>query len=211
LPVPVFENESRVGLEIVNGDNDKPSDWNLSLENTEYGLMLKIETAEIQPDYYPLPQPVSESEEPTNETLQEKPIVVSHKYSEETPILMPIDFGTSVKVENLINTRSPIGSEPVFLPKHNLRESEKVPIVPNTKNINPKYFDYESLIYARYETSPEAEVQISVRLRGSNEWWIYGWEFNEYRDEISSQLIGSQVDWIRVKGEIVTGDGIYKE
>ncbi|MDM7918707.1 MAG: hypothetical protein QUS12_06020, partial [Methanosarcina sp.] len=48
LPVPVFENESEVGLEIVNGDYyNKPSDWNLSLENTEYGLMLKIEAAEI--------------------------------------------------------------------------------------------------------------------------------------------------------------------
>jgi hypothetical protein len=212
LPVPVFENESKVGLEMVNGDySDKPSDWNLSLEDTEYGLMFKIETAKIQPSYYPLPQPVSESEGLTNETLQEKPIVVSHNYSEETPVLMPIDFGTSVKTEKLIDTRSPIGSEPVLLPKYNLRESEKVPIVPNTKNINPKHSDYESLIYAQYETSPEAEVRISVRLKGSNEWWIYGWEFNEYHDEISSQLKGSQADWIRVKGEIVTGDGIYKE
>jgi hypothetical protein len=212
LPVPVFENESRVGLEMVSGNySDKPSDWNWSLENTEYGLMFKIESAKIQPSYYPLPQPVSESEELTNETLQEKPIVVSHEYSEETPVLMPIDFGTSVKAENLIDTRSPIGSEPVLLPKYNFRVSEKVPIVPNNKNINPKYFDYESLIYAQYETSSDTEVHISVRLRGSNEWWIYGWRYNEYRDELSSQLIGSQAGWIRVKGEIITGDGIYEE
>ncbi|HPS89990.1 MAG TPA: hypothetical protein PLC35_08490, partial [Methanosarcina vacuolata] len=32
LPVPVFENESEVGLEMVNGDYyNKPSNWNLSL------------------------------------------------------------------------------------------------------------------------------------------------------------------------------------
>jgi len=40
LPIPVFENKSEVGLEMVNGDYyNKPSNWNLSLEDTEYGLM----------------------------------------------------------------------------------------------------------------------------------------------------------------------------
>src|SRR5512133_1481218 len=63
LPVPVFENESEVGLEIVNGDYyNKPSNWNLSLEDTEYGLMLKIEAAEIQPVYHSLPVAVPEPE-----------------------------------------------------------------------------------------------------------------------------------------------------
>ena len=37
LPVPVFGNESEVGLEMVNGDYyNKPSNWNLSLEDTEH-------------------------------------------------------------------------------------------------------------------------------------------------------------------------------
>ena len=55
LPVPVFENESKIGLEMVEGNYyNKPFEWNLSLEDTEYGLMFKIEAAEIRPTYHSL-------------------------------------------------------------------------------------------------------------------------------------------------------------
>ena len=216
LPVPVFENESEVGLEMVNGDYyNKPSSWNLSLEDTEYGLMLKIETAEIQPVYHSLPVAVPEpepgSEDIEDEIPEEEQIVESHEYSEETPVLVSFDFGTSVKADHLINTRYPIGNESVLLPKHNLRESEEDPTIPRSEHLNPEYFDYESLVYAHYDTSPDAEVQIFVELDGRNEWWIYGWQYNEYIDRIFIQLTGPQAGWVPAEGKLTTGDGIYKE
>ncbi|MCC4771079.1 hypothetical protein FXV91_13160 [Methanosarcina sp. DH2] len=216
LPVPVFENESGVGLEMVNGDYyNKPSNWNLSLEDTEYGLMLKIEAAEIQPVYHSLPVAVPEPEPGSgdleNEVPEEALVEESHEYSEETPVLVPIDFGTRVGADHLINTRSPVGNESVLLPKYNLRDSEEGPIVPLPEHINPEYFDYESLVYAHYDASPEAEVQIFIQLEGLNEWWIYGWKYNEYRDGISIQLTGPQEGWVQAEGKLVTGDGIYRE
>lgn len=214
LPVPVFENESEVGLEMVNGDYyNKPSSWNLTLEDTEYGLMFKIETAEIQPVYHSLPVAVPEPEpgETESEVPEEQQLVESHEYSEETPVLVPIDFGTSVKADHLISTRYPVGNESVLLPKNNLREAEADSTVPLPENLNPEYFDYESLVYAHYDSSPDAEVQIFVELGGRNEWWIYGWQYNEYIDRISVRLTGPQAGWVRAGGRLTTGDGVYRE
>jgi len=215
LPVPVFENKSEVGLEIVNGDYyNKPSDWNLSLEDTEYGLMLKIEAGEIQPVYHSLPVAVPEpepgSDDIENETYEEEQIVESHEYSEETPVLVSFDFGTSVEADHVINTKYPAGNEPVLLPKNNLRESEEGSTVPLPEHINPKYFDYESLVYARYDSSPDSDVQIFIEMEGRNEWWIYGWQYNEYIDRISIQLTGPQEGWVQAEGKLTTGDGVYR-
>lgn len=125
--------------------------------------------------------------------------------------LTSIDFGTNVKADHLINTRHPIGNEPVLLPKHSLRESEEEPIVPRSEHLNPEYFDYESLVYAYYDTSHDADVQIFVELDSRNEWWIYGWQYNDYLDRISTRLSGPQEGWVKVEGKLVTRSGVYRE
>ncbi|HII90962.1 MAG TPA: hypothetical protein HA262_02010 [Methanosarcina sp.] len=216
LPVPVFENESKVGLEMVNGDYyNKPSNWNLSLEDTEHGLMFKMETVEIKPVYHSLPVAVPEpepgSESIEDEVEEEEQIVESNEYSEETPVLTSFDFGTNVKADHMINTKFPVGNEPVLLPKYNLRESEEEPIVPLSEHLNPEYFDYESLVYAHYDTSNDTDVQIFVELNSRNEWWVYGWQYNDYIDRISIRLSGPQEGWVKAEGKLTTGDGIYKE
>lgn len=216
LPIPVFDNESEVGLEMVNGDYyHKPSDWNLSLEDTEYGLMLKIEAAEIHPIYHSLPVAVPEpepgSEDIETQIPEEEQIVESHEYSEETPVLVSFDFGTSVKADHMINTKYPVGNESVLLPKYNVSGPNEVQKVPRSEHLNPQYFDYGSFAYASYDTSPDTNVQIFIELEGRNEWWIYGWQYNEYIDRISVQLTGPQVGWVNAEGSLTTGDGIYKD
>jgi len=214
LSVPVFENKSKVGLGMVNGNYyNKPSNWNLSLEDTEYGLMFKIEADKIQPVYHSLPVAIPEPEpgDIESDAAKEEQIVESHEYSEETPVLVPIDFGTSVKADRLINTRFPVGNESVLLPKSNLRESEEGSEIPLPENISPEYFDYESLVYAHYDAPPDAEVQIFVQMYGRNEWWIYGWQYNEYSDKVSIRLSGPQEGWVKAEGKLITGDGIYRE
>jgi len=111
----------------------------------------------------------------------------------------------------MINTRFPVGNEPVLLPKYNLRESEEEPIVPRSEHLNPEYFDYESLVYAHYDTSNDTDVQIFVELNSRNEWWVYGWQYNDYIDRISIRLSGPQEGWVKAEGKLTTGDGIYKE
>lgn len=48
-------------------------------------------------------------------------------------------------------------------------------------------------------------------MNGRNEWWIYGWKYNDYSDGISVRLSGPQEGWIQAEGKLVTGDGVYRE
>ncbi|MDI9394709.1 MAG: hypothetical protein QM426_04505 [Euryarchaeota archaeon] len=209
LPVPVFENKSEIGMKMVSGDcYNKPSNLDLSLEDTEHGLMLKIEAAEIKPVYHSLPV----TTEPGSKIIEDevpKVGVESNEYSEKTPVLIPIKFETSVIANNLINTRFPVGNEAVLLPKNNL--GTKDPISPPSERIKPAYFDYESLVYAHYDTSPDTEVYISVESGGGNAWGILEWHSNFYNDRISIRLLGPQEGWIQVEGKLITGEGIYRE
>lgn len=174
LPLPVFENESLPGEELVSrGPGDLPSDWKLGIVDTGYGPMLKIEAREIQPpgDY----------------------------------------FSIFFSPGHELNTKFPVGNESVLLPKYNLRESEEGPLVPPPSHINPSYYDYDSQVYASYDTLPDFEVQVFASLRGSNQWWIYGWTGNEYSDRVTARLTGPQDGWSPADGDFITGEGVYRE
>ncbi|MEL7664908.1 hypothetical protein [Methanosarcina mazei] len=101
---------------------------------------------------------------------------------------------------------NPLGSEMVLMPKYNL-----------TQNVNArrpytqasKQFDYESKMYAYYDTSSNANVSISIYLCGMNEWWIGGWQHNSYWEDMEIKLSGSQAGWTTVNGQLFTGEGTY--
>ena len=106
-----------------------------------------------------------------------------------------------------IDTMNPVGNEMVLMPKYNL-----------THNVNAsgaysrtsEQFDYESRMYAYYETSSNANVNISIYLNARNEWWIGGWQYNSYWESMEIKLSGSQDGWTTVNGELVTGEGTYE-
>lgn len=220
LPVPVFENESEKGLAFVEKDfYGRPPDWNFSIEETEHGPMLKIEAEKIQPVFHSLPVAISESEVIEEEVMEEEmgpePPAPRHfkesdEYSEEFPVLISFYFEDYQEASKPINTRNPVGNEFLLLPKYDLKESEKGSIAPNSKHIGPRYYDYESRVYASYESSSETIVEIYVCFGGSNEWWIYGWKGNSYDDWLSVRLTGPQEGWTPAEGELITADGVYR-
>jgi len=65
-------------------------------------------------------------------------------------------------------------------------------------------------VYASYETSSNANTSISIYLDARNEWWIGGWQSNNYREKVEIMLSGSQDGWTAVNGELVTGEGTYE-
>lgn len=207
VPVPVHGNSSSLGEKMVTGDfhADAPG-WNFTIVETQYGPMLGIETTSITPRYRAAPVPISEGEEPA-----EQVITGSDSYSEETPIPVPVSFHIMETINRTIDTKEPIGNEPVLQPRFDQRESGNEDRVPTPENIDPQYYDYEGRIYAQYETSPYAEVEIYVAMYGINEWWTLGWTSNEYRDSMRITLNGSQDGWTPASGELVTGDGLYKD
>ena len=118
-----------------------------------------------------------------------------------------IDLSTIVFSNQTIDTMNPLGNEMVLMPKYKLTHNVNAS---RTYSRTSEQFDYESRMYAYYETSSNANVSISIYLNARNEWWIGGWQSNSYWEVMEVKLFGSQNGWTTVNGELVTGEGTYE-
>ncbi|WP_229390345.1 hypothetical protein [Methanosarcina sp. DH2] len=182
LPLPVINNTSSVGMDIIEhgfNDDDDPS-WKYALVDTEHGLMLSIKNAKIEPKY-----------------------ATRSKDSKKIP--RPNMFSETLFSNQTINTMNPLGNEVVLMPKYNLTHNVTRRPYPQASG----QFDYDSKIYAYYNTSSNANVSISIYLSGTNGWWIGGALHNSYWENMEVKLSGSQDGWTTVNGQLFTGEGTY--
>jgi len=192
FPLPVINNTSSVGVDIIehdfNADDDYPS-LRYALVNTEHGLMLCMKCEKIEPRY-----------DTSNKSKK---------------IQRPsIDLSTTVFSNQSIDTMNPLGNETVLMPKYKLKylglTTRENYLGSTTRQPNVNVYNYDSRIYAHYETLSNANVSIFISLHASNEWWIGGWLSNNYRENIEVKLSGPQDGWTTVNGELVTGEGTYE-
>lgn len=205
LPLPSDGNESFFSETLKSENNlNKPTGWNCSIAETNHGKMLQITAHEIDPEFYSTPVPIEEGQdEGLNRTINE-----STEYSEDTPIPYPEGFSIYQNVDHELDTRNPLENETTFIPKYNIKEIASQ--FPNEDNENVKTYQYESLLYAKYNTTSENTVDISMSFMGMNSWWIYSWSGNQYHEHLHITLEGNQDGWVPIEGEIVTGEGNYR-
>ncbi|MFH1054917.1 MAG: hypothetical protein V1744_02350 [Candidatus Altiarchaeota archaeon] len=204
LPLPVLGEKSEVGGEINAGNALKSDGWDCSIVETEYGKMLKISAKKMVPEFYSFPMLLEPGEKP-KEQISGK---ISDTSSKETPVLMPKELSVRVRADHDINTKNPIGNEPLLSPKYNLtRSTYELPYLKG--RTPPNYYEYESRIYADYATSANANVSIYIETEGRNSWWVYGWSGNNYRDRIELTFTGEQHGWYVASGKLVEGEGRY--
>jgi len=196
VPLPVFEEKSKIGCEIIEKNASKPEDWNCDLIETEHGTMLKIHAEGMIPDRYTPHVPLPEEE--------------CGPDAIPCPVQTHMVKWVSVRVhaDHEINTKNPAGNEPMLSPKYNLTRS--VYRMPHPEDRTPPAcYEYESRIYANYTASPDAEVSIHAELTGANNWWVYGWSGNKYMDRVGVMLTGAQDGWCAASGNLVAGEGRY--
>ncbi len=218
LPAPVHDERSVIVEELISSGNYDP-DWQLSIEDTVHGPMLKLMTGSLHPTFHSAPVVMEDdaqgSEKPENDdpdTSGERIVLESNRYSSQTPITYPKKVSFIYHTDRPINTFFPMGNASVLLPRYNVKPSVDEVLVEPPSHIDPQYFVYDSYIYADYETSFNTTVEITAELRGSNEWWVGGWSSNGFRDYIHVQLQGPcNSSWIMVNGSMVTGDGIMED
>jgi hypothetical protein len=192
-PLPLFNNESKLGEQAIIQTMENSEGWNLSMIETEHGTMLKFTAIELVPELNQIIELDPSDDSPTG---------VVHTFTRGT-----IEVSVSMASDNLIDTRNATDNEPLLYPKYNLRLSDD-PYYPSGMT-PPRTLSYESFIYADYTASPDANVEICVTLDGNNEWWKGGWIFNSYRDSICTTVTGEKHGWIPVIGEVVEGEGRY--
>ena len=86
-----------------------PPDWMLSLGQVNGTPMLRIFAPAIVPGYHGYPIPIEPGSTPA-----ETPPPATTAYSDVTPVLRPVDFGISLKVQDPIDTRYPFDREPLL-------------------------------------------------------------------------------------------------
>ncbi|MBE0516378.1 MAG: hypothetical protein IBX41_03150 [Methanophagales archaeon] len=204
VPVPLIEDESRIGDAIVTGKASIPAEWDCSIVETEHGTMLKISVEKIVPEFRSLPVPLEPGEEP--KAVPEEN--VSDAFSEDTPVLIPNEIIVQLPVDHEISTKNPLGNEPLLSPMYNV--TRVTCDFPDGQDTRVNCSSYESRIYADYAAaSPHAEVSIYIDLNGRNSWWVYGWSSNGYRDRIITTFTGEQHGWHVASGELLAGEGRY--
>jgi hypothetical protein len=171
-----------------------PEGWEVAFFGTEKASMMRITADEILPQYRLPPRPANDTE-----------VAAA---AETMPVAVPIRLLIEGTSDCLIDTRHPVGNSSVLLPKNNL--TQVACEFPGGGELSPICYTYEGALYAGYDTSPGAEVSISVSLTGTNDWFVFGWSFNEFRDGMSVTLSGSGAGWQKTAGTLITGVGRYR-
>ena len=200
FPVPFIHNNSLLGEALVKGEGyGIPPDWRLSLEQVNDTPVLKIFAAKIVPEYHGYPVPIEPGSTPIG-----TPPPAATAYSSETPVLIPLEFGISQRVQRSIDTQNPFNREPL------LSYPELLKSIPcQGPSLPGRCYQYMAPIYVRYSSSEAGNLSISLSSGGMNQWWELGWSGNSYDEAIEVTLENRQQGWIQGEGFLSTGSGRY--
>lgn len=181
-----------------------PVEFSYELVETDNGPMLAISTDRIEVSrvYYRTME---------NETMGWYEQVDQEEYDPNDPSMGVQDdgsfrFSVRLAANDTIDTADPFGSEPLLTPKSDLQETDcRYP------SETARCYEYDSLVYASYETDAETTVYVSAQLDGRNEWFSGGWSGNEYREWSRIELRGPQSGWVLTEGELEIGSGNYRD
>lgn len=202
IPLPVQSGTSTIGEALVEGrGHGVPEGWSLSVTEVDGTPMLVVAAAEILPRYAPRPIAVTPGVEPA------ATVTYSPEYSDATPVLLPYSFGATAAAGIIyytpdldagpIETRHPLETEPVLAPKGDL-----------TPAADGRGYTYDAPLYLSCDAPAETRITLSIRLSGSNEWWLLGWSSNAYTDAILAETPAEE-GWRTVRGTLSTGEGRY--
>jgi hypothetical protein len=114
---------------------------------------------------------------------------------------------SDARTGQVIDTRSPQDRDIVLRPVQELKEvscAEFRDAAPGAT-----CYRYQCAVYADYESSPNAKVEISSTITGKNEWKIFEPAYNRYTNAISVTMLGNNHGWVTAKGELQAGIGSY--
>ncbi|MEN6611296.1 MAG: hypothetical protein ABFC24_10670 [Methanoregulaceae archaeon] len=119
----------------------------------------------------------------------------------------PSEFTIDVPAGSLIDTIDPLQNDMTIQPIHELQASD-CSVLPGQKTASSECSRYLGVIYADYNTTPEAKVLIHADLQGKNRWNVFHPSSNMYTNSISLTLLGNMNHgWFPAKGELISGIG----
>ena len=200
LPVPELNETPLIITPLLNGSAYGVSpDWNLSIVYENGTPMLAIRADRMVPEYHGFPIAI----EPGTSVLPTT-MVPGHEYSSDTPVLMPVTVAVMETSESVIDTRYPVGHEPVFFPGGNFTLGSCV-----TPGCNGPVYDHQVPVYISYTSKRPVVISLRVSVDGSNAIWRGGWESNTYSDTVFVEIANGTQGWIAGEGQLFTAEGVY--
>jgi hypothetical protein len=192
LPVPELNNTPMFMASLLNKSAYGISpDWDLTIVYENGTPMLEIRAARMVPEYhgYPIPIEPGASVLPTTR-------VPGHEYSSDTPVLIPVTVAVMETTGSPIDTRHPVGHEPVFFPGGVFTPGHNFPT-----------YDHTVPVYVNYTSEKPVAISLRVSVYGSNGIWRGGWVSNTYSDTVVVETADGRQGWIDGDGELITAGG----
>jgi hypothetical protein len=200
LPVPELNNTPFFTESLLNGTAYGVSpDWNLTIVQENETPMLAIRAARMVPEYHGYPVAIEPGASVLPTTL-----VPGHEYSGDTPVLMPVTVAVIETSVPEIDTRHPVGHEPLFFPDGNFTPGSCV-----TPACNGPVYDHTVPVYVRYTSDRPVSLSFHVSVQGSNSIWRGGWLTNTYSDTVVLEIANGTQGWVEGEGKLITAEGVY--
>jgi len=200
VPVPELNGTWVLAEALVNGTGyGVPVDWDLSIADVNGTPLLAIRAARMVPGYHAYPVPVEPGAGPLPATPQ-----TATEYSNETPVLMPVHLAVMLPGNRTIDTRDPLGKEPVFFP-----DGKFIPADMTDAASQGDAYLHRVPVYVRYTSDRPADIRVRVSIEGVNSIWRGGWLSNVYTDRIIVELQNGTQGWVEGEGILTTGAGVY--
>lgn len=196
LPVPVADDGSDLGGAMVQRGNAIEGNLSYRVVDTRYGPMLRVtaERVTVTPTYYEFVE--------RNGTRERVEIPASEYDPADLNMTKDANAGTllsvTVPVNESVETAEPWGVEPLFNPRTDRRPTA----CDSPAGEWLQCYGYDTKVYAQYETKETAQVDILTYVEGQNAWWVFGWNYDAYRDGVSLDLRGPQDGWMNATGHV---------
>lgn len=200
LPVPELNNSPMLITSLLNGTAYGVSpDWDLTVVNENGTPMLAIRAPRMVPVYHGYPIAI----EP-GATVLPTTLVPGHEYTSDTPVLMPVTVAVMEQGISEIDTRYPVGHEPVFFPGGNF-----TPGSCETPAWNGPLYEHPVPVYIGYTSEGPVSISLHISVTGSNSVWKGGWRGNTYSDTVALEIANGTQGWIEGDGKLLTAEGVY--
>ena len=202
-------NVTPVDLSRASFRNFDPGDISVKIESVDGVPMLNISADRIDPVYTNHIMPIAIMPGQNESELPEPTHIYSDRYSEETPVLVDMELRVSGTGPDEIDTRTPVGAEPLFAP---CRIVGDLTGPADGYHVSPGSSGYvvEVPLVLSYDAADENVLAISADFEGRNDWWVMGWQFNSYRESVHHEFTGPCNGTYPVRGILVTGEGVYR-
>lgn len=198
LPVPAGAGAEKpdLGAALVEEANATDRNFSYRVADTERGPMLAVaaDRVAVAPRYYEYVEADGRGERVEIPADEYDPANPGMRKDANAGTLLTV----TVPADAPVATADPWGVEPLFHPRSDRRPTA----CDSPAGDWLRCYEYDSAVYASYEANDTARVDVVARLEGQNAWWVFGWNYDAYRDGLAVELRGPQDGWVNVTGTV---------